>query len=361
MTTEGDWLTTEDLMARWHLTDKTTIEKALKAGIRHHKNGKYRWYRPDVEEFDLTGRVTKASVPVVGVKPGGEESEAIRAAREASSIAEERKKEAEATARAQAINMGFDPARPVEAWREAVEAKQKELSEWESKLNERETAVEAREAVVEEKEAGFGEREKDVAETERDAQSKHDEAVQFANDVKAKAQEWLSGVLEEWKRGSVGKLEELLWWATNPTVARESVKFVCSFCTKPDAKTREAMFSPYLTDMGLGICEDCEQYSPEMEDYLRSLTICDACPVKAEILRQVREIAEEIIMAQGGRMYESVDGHMQLCGGVYDENGQYVKGSAFKERAETADVASLLIQGILRKKEGEKPEEEEEI
>jgi hypothetical protein len=359
MTTESDWLTTEQLMSRWHCTDKTAIDKALKAGVRHRKNGKYIWYKPDIEEFDFTGKVTKAGVPLEA-KIGGDESEAVKAAKEASSIAEERKKEAEAIARAEAVNRGFDPARPVEAWHETVEAKQKELAEWETKLNERESAVEAREAVAGEKEDGFGEREKAVAEMEKDAQSKHDEAVQFANDVKVRAQDWLAGILEEWRSGSVGKLEELLWWATNPTVTRADVKFVCPDCIKDDAKGREATFSPFLADMGLEICIDCEQWSPEREDWIRSLTICDACPVKREILRQVREIAEEIVMAQGGKMYENVDGHMQLCEGVYDENGQYVKGSAFKGKAEVADVASILIQGILRKMEGGKPEGEED-
>jgi hypothetical protein len=357
MTMDNMWLTSEDLAKRWNLEPRTARERAVRHGARSQRTGTsgetggYRFFSPDIDEIDAKkfgadGKVLRQT-PMPGEKPPAAESEGVQKAKEAAEIAEAKRREMEALVQAGALihrELEIDPKRPIESFLEQVEARTKELD--------------AERAAVE---ASKQERDEILAREETskqllaEAQAKREEATQFAKDVNAKASEWLQGIIENWKRGSLGLLEEILWWCTNSVVTRAEVHWVCDDCQKADAKLRGATFSPRLADISpnFGLCADCEPGSQERFDRINSLTLCDACPIKTSILEQIRQLCEDIIESQGGKIYEQKDGRLELCEGVYDESGQYKKGSAFRERAESADVATLLLRDLVRQRSGE--------
>ncbi len=124
-----------------------------------------------------------------------------------------------------------------------------------------------------------------------------------AQEVDDKTTAFLTKVLTHFEKGSIGLLEELAWWATQPLV--KAAGYVmwhgCDDCRKENARERCFEFD-IPKRVSLDRCYDCEQ--PGMllngQDVERVLPhyMCELCPSQY-VLDRVKELVVELLLANG--------------------------------------------------------------
>ncbi len=214
---------------------------------------------------------------------------------------------AETNAKVDAILHGYSIENPVKAWLEDFQKREQELKVAIEKNKNDTEALARQKDEYKQKLGDLKVKEQAIDEREIELVAQAEELGKLEEkktaEVEAKIKAFLTKVLVRFEKGTVGVVEELAWWATQPLVkAAGYVAFHgCNDCIKPDAKLRIVEFD-IPKRVSLDKCYDCDQPEICVDGHYESRRLpkymCDLCPTQF-VLSKIRTLCIELLLANG--------------------------------------------------------------